>query len=134
MRGTGVLVLLLLTQSGSAADSPDELTPERRQELARKAEDLIQGGERQYRAGDYAKAKESFGQALELIRALYPGEKYPNGHPDLASAIYNLALLHKTAGEYGRAEPLYKEALAMNRALFPRDKYPRGHPDLAHCL
>jgi CHAT domain-containing protein len=129
MRATGVLVLLLLAQAGSAADKKDELTPQRRQELVKKIEELTAEGVRQYQRGDYVKAKEVLRGALEMCRALYPKEQYPNGHPDLATSISNLALMHQAAEEYGKAEPLYREALAMYRAL-----YPRGDPDFAATI
>jgi CHAT domain-containing protein len=69
-----------------------------------------------------------------MKRALYPKEKYPSGHPDLALSINNLAVLHKDAGEYGKALPLFHEALDMRRALFPKDRFPDGHPALAQSI
>jgi CHAT domain-containing protein len=136
MRVTSLMaaVLLALAVSAPAADEPDELTPERRQELEKKAEDLTKEGERQHAAGDYAKAKESFREALDMTRALYPKDKFPQGHADLAQSINNLAVLHLAAGEFGKAEPLLKEALDMRRALFPKENYPKGHPLLAESI
>jgi CHAT domain-containing protein/tetratricopeptide (TPR) repeat protein len=69
-----------------------------------------------------------------MQRALYPQEKYPPGHPDLAPSINNLATFLQARGEHARAEPLYREALDMRRALHPKEKYPRGHPDLARSM
>ncbi len=135
MRGAAaIMVLLALAVLAPAAGGPDELTPERRKELEKKAVDLSEAAGRQYAAGDYAKAAESFREARDLCRTLYPRDKYPQGHPDLALCTTNLARSHLAAGEYSQAGPLFHEALAMRRALYPRDKYPQGHPDLIITL
>jgi CHAT domain-containing protein len=83
---------------------------------------------------EYDKAKPLYREALDMWRALFPKDKYPQGHPDLADSICNFAYLHHLAAEYGEAEPLYREALDMRRALFPKDKYPSGHPELAESI
>jgi CHAT domain-containing protein/Tfp pilus assembly protein PilF len=134
MRRTAVIVAALLGLSAPAAGGPDELTPERRQELEKKADDLTQEGIRQYEARDYAKAKESFRQALDTRRALYPKDKFPQGHADIAKTVSWLGGVHQAAGESGKAEALFREALDMNRALYPRDKFPEGHADVARSL
>jgi hypothetical protein len=41
-----------------------------------------------------------------MYRALYTQEKYPQGHPDLAQSMNNLATFLKVQGEYAKAEPL----------------------------
>ena len=47
-------------------------------------------------------------------------------HPDVASALNNLASLYHKQGRYAEAEPLYKRSLAINeKALGP------DHPDVA---
>src|SRR5262245_62113090 len=101
----------------------DDLTPERRRELEKKADELSEAGGQHYQRGEYDKARESFREALELRRTLYPKKDYPRGHAHLAAGINNLATLHMAMGEYAEAEPLCREALDMDRALFPRDKY-----------
>jgi tetratricopeptide (TPR) repeat protein len=65
---------------------------------------------------------------------LYPKEKYPDGHPDLATSLNNLGGLLQARGEYAQAEPFYRDALAMSRKLCPKDKYRDGHRDLAISL
>src|SRR6516162_8285145 len=136
MHGTSLIsaVLLALAVSAPAPGDPEELSPERRQELEKKANDLIKEGVRQHAARDYAKAKESFREAIAMYRALYPREKYPQGHTDLAKSIETLGMVHKEMAEYDKAKPLLREALDMWRALYPREKYPQGHPDLADSI
>jgi CHAT domain-containing protein len=136
MRTIGVVVALLLLSGvcTTAADPPEPLTPERRQELEKAAAGLNAEGRRYYQAGNYTKAIEVFRETLDMNRALYPKANYPDGHPYLAASINNLGLLHQAAGENGKAELLMREALAMRRALFPKAKYPDGHPDLAQSL
>jgi CHAT domain-containing protein len=123
--------MVLLALPLMADDKDKDLTPERRQELEKKALALKEEGDRQYRAGNHVKAKELFRAVLDMRRALYPKKDYPNGHPDLAQSINGLGFLHKAAREFGKAEALFREALGMYRAQFPREKYPSGHPILA---
>jgi tetratricopeptide (TPR) repeat protein len=73
-------------------------------------------------------------QALAMREKLYPPEKYPQGHPDLAQSLNNLGALLRAQGEYAKALPYLEQALAMYERLYPKDKYPYGHPDLAGSL
>src|SRR4051794_4319534 len=92
-----VVVLLLLSGVRAAADPAEELTPERRQELEKKAAVLTEEGERTYRAADYAKAIEVIREALDIRRILYAKTRYPDGHPDLARSLNNLGLLYQVS-------------------------------------
>ncbi len=50
-------------------------------------------------------------------------------HPDVATALNNLAVLYRAQGRYAEAEPLYKRSLAIReKALGP------DHPDVAQSL
>src|SRR5262249_42577606 len=122
MRTLGVVVALLLLSGACApaADPPEQLTPERRQGLEKKAAALNEQGVHSYRAGDYVKAIEALHEALAMRRALYPRAQFPDGHPDLAANLNGLGSLHLFAGEYAKAEPPCREALEMTRALFPK--------------
>jgi tetratricopeptide (TPR) repeat protein len=75
-----------------------------------------------------------FEKSLEKCRRLYPADKYPDGHPNLAVGLNNLGVLLQARGEYGRAEPLLRDVLEMRRRLYPTGKYPDGHPNLAGSL
>jgi hypothetical protein len=57
-------------------------------------------------------------ESLAMWRKLYPAERYPQGHPDLARSLENLGHLVEARGRLGRAQLLYREALAMNQAGF----------------
>src|SRR6516164_5028786 len=103
MRGMlTMLAVVALALPLRADDKDNDLTPERRQELEKKAAALNAEGLRQYRAGSYVKAKEVLHEALDLYRALYPPKDYPKGHPGLATSINNLVALYQAAGEYGK--------------------------------
>ena len=69
-----------------------------------------------------------------MDQALYPKERYPQGHPDLATSLNNLGLLLQAQGDYGEARAYLQRALAMHQALYPKERYPQGHPDLATSL
>src|SRR5712671_4855924 len=107
MRTIGMAVVLLLWSGvgPTAADPAEDLTPERRQELEKKAATLTEEARGYYRAGNYAKA-------IEVMReALYPKAQYPDGHPALANSVISLGAPHMSTGEHGKAEPLFREAL-----------------------
>src|SRR5262249_56463826 len=53
-------------------------------------------------------------------------DKLGKDHPDVATALNNLAGLYWTQGQYARAEPLCLRALQMRQ-----DKLGKDHPDLA---
>ncbi len=62
-----------------------------------------------------------------LKRALAILEKaLPEGHPDIAHGLNNLAFLYEAKGGLTEAELLYKRALAMNEKTLPAD-----HPIIA---
>ena len=76
MRKTGILVALLLGWYVGTAEAA-ELTPERRQELEKKAAASNQEGIRYYESGNYLKAIENFRELLKIQRVLFPKSKYP---------------------------------------------------------
>ena len=52
-----------------------------------------------------------------MFKRLYPPQKFPDGHPELANSLNNLGLLLEAKGEYGKAEPFLREALDMFKRL-----------------
>ncbi|MFV2065993.1 MAG: tetratricopeptide repeat protein, partial [Pirellulales bacterium] len=72
--------------------------------------------------------------ALDSRRKLYPSEKFPNGHPDIASSLNNLATLLLDNGNPAAALDFYQQHLKMIEGFYPRDKFLPGHPDLANAL
>jgi CHAT domain-containing protein/Tfp pilus assembly protein PilF len=87
-----------------------------------------------YRQAKLPEATECLRKALEIRQALYPKDKYPQGHGDLARTLHYLGRVLQDQGDYGKAEPFYRRALDMRQALYPKAKYPQGHPDLAFSL
>jgi CHAT domain-containing protein len=133
-RRLAVLVLLaacLSRASGQPADPPNKVADPT---LVDRAKQLDKEALRAYQRGDFASALVPLREALAIRRKLYPPERYPKGHPHLASSINNLGELHRVAGDFTKAEPLLHEALAMRRALYPKDRFPKGHPNLAGSL
>ena len=74
--------------------------------------------------GRYAEAEPLYKRALAIReKALGPD------HPDVGTALNNLAALYRAQGRYAEAEPLYKRALAIReKALGP------DHPDVGTSL
>ena len=77
---------------------------------------------RLYEEGQYADAIPLAERSLAIReKALGPD------HPDVATALNNLAELYESQGRYAEAEPLYKRSLAIReKALGP------DHPDVGH--
>jgi CHAT domain-containing protein/Tfp pilus assembly protein PilF len=69
-----------------------------------------------------------------MHQQLYPKERYPQGHPDLARNLNNLGVLLQAQGEYAKALGYYRQALDMYQQLYPKERYPQGHPDLTTSL
>ena len=88
------------------------------------AEYLNKHGTVAYHAGDHATATVSFEKALKILESTL-GEN----HPDVATGLNNLALLHYSQANYEAAEPLYERALTIDeKTLAP------GHSGVATDL
>src|SRR5262245_39240738 len=66
--------------------------------------------------------------------APFPGERFPDGHPELAASLNLLSSLLRDQGEYGPAREHSQRALAMFQTLYPKNRHPDGHPVLATGL
>jgi CHAT domain-containing protein/Tfp pilus assembly protein PilF len=111
-----------------------ELTKEERAKLQKEALELNEKAFGLYQRGKLVEATGLFQRSLAIFRKLYPPERFPQGHPDLATGLNNLGALLSARGEYAQTEPLYRAALAMYRKLYPKERFPKGHPDLATSL
>jgi CHAT domain-containing protein/Tfp pilus assembly protein PilF len=134
MRGTCLIALLLLTATGSAADTQDDLTPERRKELEKQAEARLAEGVPLFQRRDFLKAREAYAAAVEIHRTLYGAKDFPRGHSKLVNSLVALAGTYWATRDFAKAEPLFKEAVAMCRALYPREQFPAGHEQLYMSL
>lgn len=63
--------------------------------------------------GLYRGAEPLLVESLATRRRLFPGD-----HPDIASSLNRLAVVHALSGDYAKAEPLFREALGMRERLF----------------
>lgn len=91
-----------------------EILPPGHDELL--AEYLNKHGTAAYQSGNLLEATDSFERAVKVLERTLGPE-----HPDVATAINNLALLHYTQGNHGAAEPLYKRALAIDEKALGAD-------------
>jgi CHAT domain-containing protein len=134
-RWVAAVALVVAASAFARADElKKDLTSEERKELAAKAAALSQEGGTLYAAGKLPEATKRLEAALELRRTLYPADKYPDGHPGLATNLHDLAYVLNAQGRPAAAEPLFRDALAMFRRLYPADKFPDGHLQLAFTL
>ena len=80
------------------------------------------------------RALEHFQQALAMYRKLYPADKFPDGHPELATSLNNMGTVLQFLGRLEGALEHFQQGLVMYRKLYPADKFPDGHTDLARSL
>ena len=134
----GVLLLLsALTGSVILAQEPKkepELTKEERAKLEAEALRLNQEGLKFSHAAQLPEAEKAFRQALRIRQKLYRSDQYPEGHPELAVSLNNLAGILQEQGQLIAAEALCHQALMIQRKHYPPNRYPDGHPYLAHSL
>jgi CHAT domain-containing protein/Tfp pilus assembly protein PilF len=130
--------LLLCIGTDSARGQPvapaEELTPAQRRQLEKEARELNQQGTQRYYLGRLDEALKLLEQAVQISRRLYPPERFPDGHPQLAMSLNNLGALLLARGQLGQAEPYYRQALVMRQKLYPAARFPEGHLDLATSL
>jgi tetratricopeptide (TPR) repeat protein len=94
----GITILLLLVNTGQAADDINEDTAGR----------LFDQGTEYFRLGNYIKAKECHERAL-AIREKTLGEE----HPDTANSLNSLGAVYSDLGDYANAKECHKRALAI---------------------
>ena len=88
------------------------------------AEFLNKHGTAAYQAGNLDAAAHSFERALDSLERTL-GEN----HPEVATALNNLALLYFAKADFDKAEPLYKRSLAIDEKALGED-----HPGVATDL
>ncbi len=74
--------------------------------------------------GLYSGAKPLLLESLATRRRMFPGD-----HPEVASSLNRLAVVHALSGDYAAAEPLFREALAIRERLYGGD-----HPAVISSL
>jgi CHAT domain-containing protein len=67
--------------------------------------------------GDLDGAEPLLREALAMFRKLYPPERYPAGHPQLARCLENLGMMLQQRGAAAQAVAPLAEALAMQQRL-----------------
>jgi tetratricopeptide (TPR) repeat protein len=95
-----------------------------RENESARAEYLNKHGTAAYQVGDLTTATASFEEALALLERTLGVD-----HPDVATALNNLALLYYTQGNYAAAEPLYRRSLAIDEKTLGAE-----HPGVATDL
>lgn len=111
----GDLQLALMAPDAAEATFREAVTLVPRANEDLRAEVLNKHGTAAYQKGDVKGALESFKEALGLLE-----RKLGTDHPDVATALNNLALIYYTQGDYESAEPLYRRALRVDeKALGP---------------
>jgi CHAT domain-containing protein/Tfp pilus assembly protein PilF len=133
-------VVFALTLGGSCslpdptADPPQSLTTQEEQRLEAQAAQLLQAGKQAYQEADLVTAVAKTRESLQIHEQLYPKDRYPQGHPDLARTLAWMGGLLEEQGSYGEAREYFERSLAMTESLYPKERYPQGHPDLAASL
>jgi CHAT domain-containing protein len=127
----GAVLALLL---GSLPALGDELTPREKRDLEEKVKALDDEVARRFQRADYPGTTELLRETLAARHRLFPPDKYPDGHADLAANLKNMGRLLLLQGDYAGAEPYLRDALAMRQRLHPKEKFPDGHVELVQSL
>jgi tetratricopeptide (TPR) repeat protein len=67
--------------------------------------------------GDGPTALRYFEESVQLYSEVYPKDRFPVGHPELASSLQNLAFVHSNLYQYEAAAENGQRAADMNKAL-----------------
>ena len=90
----------------------------------RRAEVLNKLGTACYQCDDHDAAVRAFTKGLRLLE-----KTLGNDHPDVATSLNNLAMIHYAMGRFELAEPLYRRALMIDERVLGHD-----HPGVATDL
>jgi len=90
----------------------------------RRAEVLNKLGTACYQCDDNEAAVRAFTKGLRLLE-----KTLGNDHPDVATSLNNLAMIHYAMGRFELAEPLYRRALMIDERVLGHD-----HPGVATDL
>jgi len=80
---------------------------------------LNAAGRKHFQRGEHAAAERLVRETLALCQKLYPKEKYPKGHLNLANSLTNLGFLLKALGKREEARGYYEQALAIYKKALP---------------
>ncbi len=129
-----ITLAVLLLVGGLSAPAPADPPPPSDEALLKQALHLNRQGSLSRARGDLAGAEAHFREALGLWRKLYPPERYPDGHRNLATGLSNLGGIHRELGNLPAADECYREAVEVARKLYRPARYPDGHTQLALIL
>ena len=82
--------------------------------------------------GSYGEARGYYERALAMHQSLYPKERYPQGHPDLARSLNNLGSLLQAQGSYGEARAVLRASAGDVPVALPQGPLPAGPPRPGH--
>jgi tetratricopeptide (TPR) repeat protein/CHAT domain-containing protein len=133
---TGCLLALTLAVAAlpqAQTEKQPAWTPEEKQ-LADKASNLDAEAFKLFQMGKIREAADKVAESLALRQRLYPPERFPDGHPDLAINLTTLGVFLQSLGDPANALTYHKQALAMFKKLYPPERFKNGHPYLAISL
>src|SRR5262245_26078190 len=113
--GGGVRLLAVLAVGPSGApvggDGPaGEVTAAQREQLGKEASRLSEEVLKHYQGGRFVEGVKVAEQALAIFKRLYPADRYPQGHPELAQSLNNLGGLLQSRGRYDEALGYHEQA------------------------
>jgi len=97
-------------------------------------EELERKGHQLWVDGNYEDARQVLEELLSTYRRLFSADKFPDGHPKIASTLTALGVVLGEQGKFDAAISFQTESVAMYRRLYPAHRSPRGHPDLWRAL
>ena len=98
---------------------------------AQEARALHTKGWRLHQQQRYSEAENYFRRALRIREELFPEDKFPQGHADLALSLNWMGVVLYKLERYEEAKTYYERVLAMRRRLYPATEHPQGHACIA---
>jgi CHAT domain-containing protein/tetratricopeptide (TPR) repeat protein len=119
---SGALSLLLGTTQARALDESAKKVVE---ESRRKAAELDKQAEELRQKGNHAEAVKRLIEALKIRERLFPADKFPGGHLEVAINLTSVGNSFYDMKEYQKAYSYYLRALTMSQRLFPKEARPQ---------
>ena len=74
--------------------------------------------------GEFEEAERAYQSTLAMLKGLHSPEQHPDGHPDQAMVLVNLAGLYKKTGQFDSSLQAVQEVLRQAEALYPPGPIP----------
>jgi CHAT domain-containing protein/tetratricopeptide (TPR) repeat protein len=111
-----------------------EITSDRERELLERVKVINGRAHDFFKQGQFDHGRALLEESLALLEWLHPPERFPAGHPQVATAVQHLGNHLQREGRVFQALTYYRRALSMRERLCQNAKFPNGRRELAESL